>query len=100
MELNLILEIISTVCTVIATILAILAARKYIFKETYYGKKADDVFKDYNLKDKDLIESYEYTGYKSKRFPQIVIEGRIFKKKITYFVEEENKRMVKVWNLK
>jgi len=93
------LNVISTVCTVIATILAIYAARKYIFKEVYYGDKSVEEFKKMKLEDKDLKESYEYPPG-NKRFPQIVIEKRIFNKIVTYYVIENNKRMVKVWNLK
>jgi len=97
MEINLILDIITTACTVIATILAIYAARKYLFKEVYYEEKADDEFEKLELKDKAPKESYKFPDSSRKIFPQIVIEKRIFKKKITYFVEDNGKKMVKVW---
>jgi len=98
MELT--LNIISTVCTVILTVLGFYTARKYIFKDVYFGDKADDEFEELKLKDKDPIKTYEFSGGKGKIFPQIVIERRIFNKIVTYFVKEGDKRMVKVWYLK
>jgi len=98
MELT--LNIISTIGTVITTILAIYASRKYIFREVYYGDKSKDVYDELELEEKNPIEIYEFSGGKGKIFPQIVIERRIFKKKVTYFVKEGDKRMVKVWYLK
>jgi len=97
--MEVILNFITAIGTVITTILAIYAARKYIFKEVYYGDKAVDMFEELELKDKDLIDSYPFDGG-NKIFPQIVIERRIFKKKITYFFKDGDKRMVKVWYLK
>jgi len=98
--IDLIIDIISKIGTVITTILAILAAKKYIFKEVYYRKKADDIFEKMELKDKEPIENREYDGGNNRIFNQLVVEKGIFKKRITYYYKDGDTKMVKVWNLK
>jgi len=98
MDLNLILNIISTVGTVIMTVLGIYTLKILVFRDRYFGDRAVDEFKKLNLKDKDLIDSYEFNGG-NRIFPQIIIEKRIFNKTVSYYYKEGDKRMVKVWNL-
>jgi len=98
MELT--LNIISTGCTVIMTIIGIYTVKQFVSKKVYYGDKSVEEFNKMKLDDKDLKESYEFPINSKKIFPQIVIERRFFNKTVTYYYKEGDTKMVKVWYLK
>jgi len=99
MEINTLLDLITTIGTVILTITGIYTVKQFVSKKVYYGDKSVEEFNKMKLEEKDLKDNYEYSGGR-KIFPQIIIERRFLNKTVTYYVIENNKRMVKVWYLK
>lgn len=99
MDINTILDLITTIGTVILTVIGIFTFKQFVSKKVYYGDKAVEEFNKMKLVEKDLNDSYEYSGGR-RIFPQIIIEKRFLNKTVTYFFIDGDKRMVKVWYLK
>ena len=94
---TLIVSTISMLAAVFTAIMAFFAAKSYMFKETYYGKSAEDELLRLEL-NIDAFESKPYEGGNNRKFPSLRIEkkwGRLYK--VTYYVEEGSKKQEKTW---
>jgi len=93
----LIVNTISMVAAVFTAILAIIAAKRYVFKDTYYGETAEIEFSKLEL-DINSFLSKPYEGGNNRKFPSLKIEkkwGRLYK--VTYYIKEGDKRYEKIW---
>jgi hypothetical protein len=96
-NISLIISIVSMVAAIITAIPVVIAYNKYVEKKSVFGQAAKDEFEDLELDDYKC-KSYEFGGGAGKKFPNLVTErkwGKILK--VTYYVEEGGKRMVKEW---
>ena len=96
MDFDLFEKIFTLLCNGILAFSALIAITRYVIRETYFGDEA--VYQHKELEKETPKRVYEFKGGSSKIFPQIIIERRLFgKKTVTYYIEEDNKRMVKVY---
>jgi len=95
--INLIINSVTTVCTVILTIIGIYTFKQLVTKKNYYGEEAEKEFKKLTLDDKDVKESYKLPDKSKRMLPQLKIEKHFFDKSVTYCYEDKT---VKVWKIK
>ena len=85
------------IATVCATVLAFYVAKRYVFKETFYGKTADDEFLKLEL-DIKLIKEKPYDGWRSRQFPSLIIEKKWGKpSKVIYYTFKGENKIEKTW---
>ena len=94
---GLIVNIISMLAAVFTAVLAFIAAKRYVFKESYYGNTADEEFLKLGL-DINSFQSKPYEGGNNRKFPSLKIEkkwGSV--SKVTYYTNDNNEKLEKTW---